>query len=398
MSSLQNVLHNAVSSVPHYQELFDDKEDITLSEFPVISKKAIQRNSKMFLSSTYDESVLLRTTTSGSTGVPLTVHMTKSDKLRRDYYESKYRMDNWGIMPGHNFCQFSLLNTREISIIREKSKIAFNSLCMDEDDLRVYYDNMANFAPIWLFGTPSSVLVLAKYIMRKGLVPPKSLKLIELAGEFLFESQRIAIESAFSCKVINHYGCTEIGSIAMECPNGHLHCLAENVHLEVLDHEFVITGFNSTAMPFIRYRIGDRGRLTGQSCLCGNPGQVIEIEGGRTVDFAYINGEAVNSAVYFFIIKQLNEEFKNVILRFQITQLSTAQSEVSIELSVRGDILEWSIKQRFIALANKFHVGCLEYIFVYPNEIKSEEKKFMYFSNNLPFWSRDKEQIDAGSE
>jgi phenylacetate-CoA ligase len=69
--------------------------------------------------------------------------------------------------------------------------------------------------------------------------------------------------------------------VAGECDAGSLHVYADHVHVEIYDGDvpanpgafgdIVLTSLRNRAMPLVRYRVGDRGRLLADRCRCGLP-------------------------------------------------------------------------------------------------------------------------------
>lgn len=106
-----------------------------------------------------------------------------------------------------------------------------------------------------------------------------------VGGEQLYDFQRTEIESYLGARAINSYGCTETGALAGECPAGSLHVYADHVHVEIFNGDspagigelgdLVVTSLRNTAMPLVRYRVGDRGRLSPERCRCGLPQPVV---------------------------------------------------------------------------------------------------------------------------
>src|SRR5690606_22564126 len=96
---------------------------------------------------------------------------------------------------------------------------------------------------------------------------------------------RSEIQDRLAERVIDSYGSTEAGALAGECPAGSLHVYAEHVHLEIVQGDtpvapgefgdIVATPLGNLAMPLIRYRVGDRGRLSPEPCRCGLPHPVL---------------------------------------------------------------------------------------------------------------------------
>ena len=94
------------------------------------------------------------------------------------------------------------------------------------------------------------------------------------------------MEAFFNCKVASQYGCYEVNSIAYECPFHKLHVMTENVYVEIVeDNQICITSKHNRVMPFVRYKVGDRGRLcTDKNCSCGSQEPILELEMARDND------------------------------------------------------------------------------------------------------------------
>src|SRR3990172_3208075 len=109
---------------------------------------------------------------------------------------------------------------------------------------------------------------------------------------------------AFGCPVVDEYGSAENGLIAVECPEGRLHIVAENVYLEYRPvspqggeiSEILVTNLRNGAMPFIRYAIGDLGGPVAAPCPCGRGLPLLGLAGGRTADVVVLpDGRFVDS-------------------------------------------------------------------------------------------------------
>ncbi len=137
------------------------------------------------------------------------------------------------------------------------------------------------YRPVLLYGYPSAMSELARYILAERLVMPRSLIGVYSTAEMLTESQRDLMQQAFSCKVFNQYGCREVPNIAWECRHGNMHVFADLVRLEseVIDGEeqLLVTSLTNRLMPFIRYQLGDSGRLLDGECACGSPFPLMEM-------------------------------------------------------------------------------------------------------------------------
>lgn len=130
--------------------------------------------------------------------------------------------------------------------------------------------------------TPTYALRLAEVARDKGLdLPGSRVRQLLVAGEpgGNIPATRQLIESAWGARVVDHWGMTELGPLAIECAEepGMLRVLETECIAEVLDPhslqpvgegeegELVITNLGRVGSPLIRYRTGDRVRLARNS-------------------------------------------------------------------------------------------------------------------------------------
>jgi phenylacetate-CoA ligase len=130
-----------------------------------------------------------------------------------------------------------------------------------------------------LEGFPSVLGILADFALLRG--EPIPMRVVFTSGEPLYPETRRRIEQTFHTRVFDSYGMTEFCGLIQECERGTMHLIPDYGFLEILDDNdepagpedeghFVWTGFINSAMPLIRYRIGDRGRwLDHGPCACG---------------------------------------------------------------------------------------------------------------------------------
>jgi len=134
-----------------------------------------------------------------------------------------------------------------------------------------YAKALREFRPDVVRGLPSSMMCVASFALEQGLRLPRPTVLVS-TSEHLFPRQKAVIEEAFGAPVVDFYGCNERAVHAFECPEGRLHVLPQAGVVEVLrddgtpaapgeEGEVVCTGYVDDYMPFLRYRLGDRGVL-----------------------------------------------------------------------------------------------------------------------------------------
>jgi phenylacetate-CoA ligase len=133
--------------------------------------------------------------------------------------------------------------------------------------------------PRYLSTNPSNLHALADEFGAAGR--DIGIEAVITVGEILTQETRDLVAASLGAKVIDTYGCQELGKVALECPeSGLLHICAENMIVEVLDENdqpvapgdtgrVVLTGFYNLAMPLIRYAIGDYAETAPGPCSCG---------------------------------------------------------------------------------------------------------------------------------
>lgn len=141
-----------------------------------------------------------------------------------------------------------------------------------------------------LVGVPGQILRLARTPGARALLPHVRTAL--LSGDTVTPPLRRGIADGFGCEVFVHYGLTETGlGGAVECAehNG-CHLREADMLTEIVDEagrpvadgrfgEIVLTTLTREAMPLLRYRTGDEGRVIPGVCACGSILRRIEVRG-----------------------------------------------------------------------------------------------------------------------
>jgi phenylacetate-coenzyme A ligase PaaK-like adenylate-forming protein len=145
------------------------------------------------------------------------------------------------------------------------------------------------FRPTLLATYPTAAAMLAdEALAGRMTAQPQE---IWTGGETLTPAQRSHIESAWHAPLRNSYGASEFLPIAWECAHGRLHVNADWVILEPVDaalqpvapgtpsHTTLLTNLANHLQPLIRFDIGDRIVLDGETCPCGSALPVVTVQG-----------------------------------------------------------------------------------------------------------------------
>jgi phenylacetate-CoA ligase len=170
---------------------------------------------------------------------------------------------------------------------------------------------LADLSADVLVATPSYALAIAGAIRDTGGDPAAlGLRLGLFGGEPWGERMRAEIESALGLAAISFYGLSEMcgPGVATECLIGRdgLHVQEDHFLVEVVDPdsgrplapgaegELVFTTLVKEALPLIRYRTGDIGRLTADPCVCGRTSRRLYGLRGRRDDMLIVRGVNVH--------------------------------------------------------------------------------------------------------
>lgn len=328
---LEKLLRHAYLTTPYYRELFKT-ESAHISQIPPLEKKDIREQLELLCSEVVPQEQRIKNATGGSTGTPLTFYQDRHYWNQRNL--SVYYFDQWA---GWDFGESQLIIWGALSDVEGhrdwkyqlnnfwRNHYWLNGFHLTDATMRTTFRKMDRCNPQTILAYPSSLYQFAKFIFENGLKPRWDLKGIISSAEMLHPHYRDLAETIFSTKVYNRYGGREVGLIAMECPEGRMHINCHDLYLEIdspdpytIPGDILITQLNNYAMPFIRYRIGDIGRLSDEVCPCGNHLPILaDLLGRSTATFQTRTGTLIHAG-YF------TQQFYNVtgVDQFQLIQES----------------------------------------------------------------------------
>ncbi|MBQ4069322.1 MAG: phenylacetate--CoA ligase family protein [Lachnospiraceae bacterium] len=395
-------IKRAYSSVPMYVELTGDLDinldNITeIKELPTITKEEVVKQDSIIAADSipllYGNKLIVKKT-SGSTGKYMDVFWKNKDYVKSMLPLWLMRKRMYNISPDDRMCFFYTMMEmgKEQDTYMNKSQLGFSKSRLDDENLHRVYKKMKEFEPKWLLLQPSIGALLCEYMDKYNEKAIESIEYIEMSGEILSESVRAEVERHFRCNVVNQYGANEFNSIAYECPNGNMHIMESNVIVEVLkdgkgvedgtEGEVYISTRTNSAMPLIRYRIGDIGKICTGKCDCGCEWKMFELTSGRVSDYILCaDGSRVTSYTLVRAIESVNYIYENVIRQFRIIQKNI--EEFHIILVVDEDDLDMCdvIERVFKESIMETRLAGVDYTFEYKTRLipNDENGKFAYF-------------------
>jgi phenylacetate-CoA ligase len=309
LAAVRGLVRHAAETVPFYRDRWANlglgpdaiRTLDDLRRFPVLSKADLRTHASRLRSSAYDQRAVISKTTSGSTGVPLTVVVDagamawkRACTIRSDQWSGWRLGTRVARLWGHGAAERGGWKARLRRHFVDRESF-LNTLGIDRPRLRAFAEHLRRKPPGLLFGHAHSLYLLAAFVRKycPGTIRPVG---VVSAAMTLHDWQRGVIEAAFGRPVTNRYGCEEVSLIACECEEHRgLHLNADSVYCEVVPDKrlsagpnagrLLITDLRNRAMPLIRYQVGDVVIPSDRVCRCRRGLPLIEEVVGREADY-----------------------------------------------------------------------------------------------------------------
>jgi len=337
LKRLKALLKYAYENVPYYHEAFrnsnfkpDDFRGLKdLHRVPILKKQTIRKNLEQLLAKNFPKKKRICRFTTGTTATPVKFYRDKRDVSwgigaeLRGYGWAGYEVGDklaliWNIRPelstSFNFKIENLWRRCNILNIRDLS----------EKSMESFARRLQAFQPDFIRGHSGATNIFATFLLQNDHIKihPRA---IFTSCDSLLPQYRGVIREAFNCKVYNYYACAEVSHIAAQCGQHEgLHIFEENIVVETVkdgestapeeDGHVLLTNLHSFAMPFIRYEIGDSGKILSDACSCGRELTLLKLIGR-------INEYFANSDGSFTFLKDFQRFFEDLPVQdFQIIQ------------------------------------------------------------------------------
>lgn len=294
---LRAIVSHAYATVPFYRRRFDERrlkpDDIRtgadLHKLPLLTRDDIRANFSDLRSTALPHKSMRVGHTSGTTGTPLTVGYDR-DTVWMTYavFDRHYRWagcklgragDRIAVARGNVIVPLDQRQPPFWRHNRYHRQLLLSSFHLSKANLPAYFEALSAFKPAVLDGYPSTLYIVAKYLLGRGETFP--LRAAVTSSETLYDFQRVAIEQAFQCAVFDYYALAERAVFSSECDRHEGHHLAMEYGIsEVVDPDGVSVGrgtagrlvgtsLHNMAMPLIRYVTNDVTILSERPCSCG---------------------------------------------------------------------------------------------------------------------------------
>ena len=316
-ADLASIIRFAANNTDYYRErlaevLARGTGELRIADLPVLTKEDVVRYMPDLLTRGVDRARVKVGHTGGSTGKPLAFYYDEAKhELMRAGMCRSYMLSGW--RPGQKILNFwgarqdtvagGIFGAGWSDFIAAERTIPAHEYT--DDTLRSWAAFIRSYRPVLLQGYTSVLTAVARFVVDNRIGMPGTLAGVYSTAEVLDDWQRELMETAFGCKVFNQYGSREVPNIACECRHGGMHVFTDMVYLESLDtggeSRLLVTSLTNRLMPFIRYDIGDSGKLKDGDCACGSPfplmemgmcrqNDIVRTRSGKRVHPSYFNG------------------------------------------------------------------------------------------------------------
>ena len=341
---LRQLLIHAFTTVPFYTDKyksagfslkdFEKFELNDISKLPYLEKEELRKFGKTILLSTKKNKGKFYAS-SGSTGTPISVYFSK--QTHQTWYAAyEVRVRNWagvdqkmarGMIGGRRIILDANAKSPYYRYNAAEKQTYFSAYHISKKTVPNYIEGLEKNKVEYLVGYAMSIFILADFILKLNLKAPKLLAVLT-SSEKLTKRMRLTIEKAFSCKVFDAYSGVEACGLISENSKGDLLFSPDSGIMEVVNDngtqveygesgEIIATGLLNFDQPLIRYRIGDRVKISenqSEAML-----KIDEIE-GRTEDIVVgVDGQkmvrfhALFIGIEGLIVSQVIQEERSLI-------------------------------------------------------------------------------------
>lgn len=337
------LVRHAAETMPFYRELLDaagvDPASVSCTRdivrLPLVGHQALREAGDRAWATDLAPGRRMLATTSGSSDEPLTLVFRFQDRLRK-HLVSLHCMSMYGWRPWH---RGMALGSQALPVGHglERfgiSRWAWMDTSRPVEEWLTEYDRVR---PQALHAYPSALREFCFQARERG--PLEWLPdVLSVGGELCPDELAPLAREVFGKAPLTMYGAVEGGRIAFECEaHRGLHVRADSVHIEILrngepakpgeEGSVYMTSLINTAMPIIRYELGDVAAWEEGDCPCGlwwprlrmrqgRTGDVIPLPGGRHVPVTHLSaivGHSHRVRQFQFVGKQPGV----LVLRFE---------------------------------------------------------------------------------
>lgn len=329
---LAAMAEHAGATVPYYRDLYRSRgfdparlarDPAWLAELPLLDRETVAEQGERLLSERFGPTQRIHRRTGGSTGRALDVYYDP-EALDWTAAVSLHVRARAGCPLGalHAHLPMGSGAGRPLRLrLEQAARCAANRRSyffvkdLEPTTLGAIVRWLQRTRPRLVYTFPSVAFALARQVEAEGGLARPLFDVFESTGETLDEARREPIERTLGCRVAERYGSAEFGVVASspEVARGFeildVAVWPESIADEHGDPELVFTSLLSHAMPLLRYRSGDLGKIEAdEATVCGR----IPAIAGRRHDAVEIGGRTLATTWFQEVFRRMGcvDEFQ----------------------------------------------------------------------------------------
>lgn len=368
-----SLIKHCYYNVPYYRDIMTDqrltpadfKDTADIVKLPLLTRKMVMENRDRLLAQNARRSDRIVGHTSGTTGSPLRLVWDRHVCLLKTVVDWRQKRIA-GLDPGDRIAfflgrQVAPLNQTKPPFWRHNwvmNHLFCSSFHLSPVNMTHYMDKLSRFKPRALEGYPSTMSIIANYLIQHGERFP--LQAVFTSSETLQDAQRKAIEEAFECKVFDFYGMAERVVFATECEmHSGKHINSDFGLVQISDRKdasvaqnrigrIVATGLHNYSMPLIRYETSDVTALESAACGCGC---AMPLMSGVTTkdedivvtpDGRYVSSSILNAVTHHLVNvaeSQIVQESRDYVTMKVVPKQEYSEADTKFILEALGKVL-----------------------------------------------------------
>lgn len=284
---LRNVIRYAWDNIPAYRKLWESnnfKPEMfnciaDINKIPIINKDFVRNNYEAMVSVTYQKDRLTLVTTGGTTGMPMRFYIDLYKARAKEmaykavqfyrYWKILLFIDRVVVLKGRRLPEELLQKNIFWENIPYDNGIYLSSFHICEDNYLIYLNQLRKFKPKYIKAYPSSIVAFCLLMKRHSDYGIPGLKGIICSSENISEWHRQVVNETLGVKIFSYYGHSEKAVSAYENSHGLMEFQPLYSFVEFYDvpsnynsnvnslAKVVVTSFDNTYFPFIRYDTDD---------------------------------------------------------------------------------------------------------------------------------------------
>ncbi len=368
LNLFQKQIRNIYENVPFYREVFkklhiapEDFQKIhDLRKLPIIMKEDIRNNREKFFNEKMNSEKCFHSFSSGSTGQPFSSYFDKRCWVRKKYLSKLRARFSCGIHLGDRVAIFESEPAENLKRLNGfhplRDLLLYIQYFSIFDDIDALLKRLIEFKPQNAYGPQSFFFYFAREV-QKNKQTLSFLKRIYTSSEYGQRHAAQFIRDILQVEIYDIYGSTEFKEVSWECEQHQgYHINEDEVICEILNGnipaapgevgEIVLTDLRNHAMPLIRYRIHDRGKILQENCPCGRTFSLMLPVAGRASEYIRLpDGEKISPFRFTTAIEKfsgllqyqfIQESRADIVIKVIIDEKTSAKTFTNIEQMIKN--------------------------------------------------------------